>query len=544
MRYLAFLLFTGLLACQSAQQSVTVESSDFDQYLSVLASDSLQGRKPFTKGEELTVDYLKNEMEQMGIEPGNGNSYYQEVPMVEITGHPSENMEITGHDQTLDLQLDKDFVATTQREEADLDLKGSELVFCGYGIVAPEYGKNDYAGIDMHGKTALFLVNDPGFRQDDSIYFKGNTMTYYGRWTYKYEEAARRGALGLLIIHETAPATYGWATVRNSNINAIYDIERPASSTPPVPLEGWIQKDTAVDLLAATGLSFEELKLAAQKRSFQPVELTGVDLSVKYALKRDKVITRNIVGLLPGKSHPDEYVMYTAHWDHLGVGQPDADGDSIYNGAVDNGTGVAVMLDIAQAFASGPRPERSILFASVSVEERGLLGSEYYVANPLYPLETTAAVINMDALGVFGPVKDFSIAGNAYSSLQSDLSSIGAKMGRSFVPDPKPEAGSFFRSDHFPFARVGVPAISFRSGRDLVNGGRGAGDKAWKSYVMERYHQPNDEVDDNWDASGLVADRDLMLALGRHIANSREWPGWDAGSEFKAERDKSDATRK
>ncbi|MEZ5713403.1 MAG: M28 family metallopeptidase [Sphingobium sp.] len=520
------------------------------QDISVLASDDFEGRAPNSPGEDKTIEYLERRFREIGLEPGGDlnpdgtRKWTQDVPLVQSVIDGPVDIQIAANGQPVCWTQGQEVAIRAARTGGGhIDISHAPMVFLGYGVFAPERNWDDFKGIDLNGKVGIVLVNDPDF-ETGSGDFEGKAMTYYGRWTYKYEEAARRGALGLLIIHETAPATYGWATVRNSNINAIYDIERPASSTPPVPLEGWIQKDTAVDLLAATGLSFEELKLAAQKRSFQPVELTGVDLSVKYALKRDKVITRNIVGLLPGKSHPDEYVMYTAHWDHLGVGQPDADGDSIYNGAVDNGTGVAVMLDIAQAFASGPRPERSILFASVSVEERGLLGSEYYVANPLYPLETTAAVINMDALGVFGPVKDFSIAGNAYSSLQSDLSSIGAKMGRSFVPDPKPEAGSFFRSDHFPFARVGVPAISFRSGRDLVNGGRGAGDKAWKSYVMERYHQPNDEVDDNWDASGLVADRDLMLALGRHIANSREWPGWDAGSEFKAERDKSDATRK
>ncbi|MCB0655973.1 MAG: M28 family peptidase [Saprospiraceae bacterium] len=537
MRYLAFLLFTGLLACQSAQQSVTVESSDFDQYLSVLASDSLQGRKPFTKGEELTVDYLKNEMEQMGIEPGNGNSYYQEVPMVEITGHPSENMEITGHDQTLDLQLDKDFVATTQREEADLDLKGSELVFCGYGIVAPEYGKNDYAGIDMHGKTALVLVNDPGFRQDDSIYFKGNTMTYYGRWTYKYEEGARQGADAVIIIHETNMAGYPWFVVQSGWSGARLGLRSDNKNADRCAIESWITLDAAKRIMEAAGVDFAQLIQEARKPDFQPQSLgMTVSTSLHNSFKYDQ--SRNVIGKITGRDNPDEYVLYSAHWDHFGIGKV-VDGDSIYNGALDNGSGTAGLLAIANAYTKlDHKPERSVIFLFVTGEEQGLLGSQYYAEHPIYSIPHTIADINMDGLNPNGPMKDLTITGLGQSDMDDIAREEAAKQGRYILGEQEPEKGYFYRSDHFNFAKVGVPALFAQGGYDHAEKGKAYAMEKQKDYTANRYHKPQDEYDPStWDLRGIQQDMQLFFNIGLRLANSQEMPQWKANSEFRAKRE-------
>jgi Zn-dependent M28 family amino/carboxypeptidase len=367
-------------------------------------------------------------------------------------------------------------------------------------------------------------------------------MTYYGRWTYKYEEAARRGAAGVMVVHETEPASYGWATVKNSNTNTMFDIVRQDPAAAHTPFESWIQRDTAVELFRAAGLDFEQAKEAAKRRDFQPTDLRA-RLNASLNAQTEVITSYNVVGLLQGTRRPDETVIYTAHHDHLGIGQPDARGDRIYNGAVDNATGVAHVIEQARAFARRPRTERSVVFLAVGAEEKGLLGSEYYVANPLYPLAKTAGVLNTDSMGVHGRARNFSMSGVARVDLLDMLIAEAAKQGRTFTPDPRPEAGLFFRSDHFPFAKAGVPAISFRYGNDLVNGGMARGNALIDDYVANRYHQPADEFDPSWDFSGMVEDARLLHGVGYGLANSSAWPNWSQDSEFRAVRDRSAGDR-
>jgi len=537
MRFPYFLVLAALVACQTTQQPVTVESSDFDQYLSVLASDSLQGRKPFTKGEELTVDYLKNEMQDMGIEPGNGDSYYQKVPMVEITGHPAEEMKISGQGAAIDLQLDKDFVATTQREEEKITLNGSELVFCGYGIVAPEYGKNDYAGMDMHGKTALVLVNDPGFRQDDSVYFKGNTMTYYGRWTYQYEEGARQGADAVIIIHETNMAGYPWFVVQSGWSGARLGLQSTNKNADKCAIESWITLDAAKRIMEAAGLDFAQLIQNARKPDFKPQSLgMTVSTSLENTFKYDE--SRNVVGKITGSSHPDEYILYSAHWDHFGIGKV-VDGDSIYNGALDNGSGTAGLLAIAKAFTKLPKaPDRSVIFLFVTGEEQGLLGSQYYAEHPIYPIPRTIADINMDGLNPNGPMKDLTITGLGQSDMDDIAKEEAAKQGRYILGEQEPEKGYFYRSDHFNFAKVGVPALFAQGGYDHAEKGKEYAMEKQKDYTANRYHKPQDEYDKTtWDLRGIKQDMQLFFNIGIRLADGQEMPQWKANSEFRAKRE-------
>jgi Zn-dependent M28 family amino/carboxypeptidase len=396
----------------------------------------------------------------------------------------------------------------------------------------------------MRGKTAVILINDPGFATKDPDLFRGRAMTYYGRWTYKYEEAARLGAAGVLIVHETKGASYGWATVKNSNTNTMFDIVRKDPTKAHTAVESWITRDVAVALFKDAGLDFEAEKKKAQGRDFQPVELKGATFSADFKVKPEVIVSKNVVGVLPGKTHPDEYVIYSGHWDHLGVGQPDARGDTIYNGAVDNATGVAAVIEQGRAFAAGPRPDRSIVFMTVTAEEKGLLGTEYYASNPLYPLSKTVAVINTDSLKPLGPARDFTVSGDARQDLLDLLIAEGKAVGRSYIPDPRPEAGSFYRSDHFPFAKRGVPAISFGGGIDIIDGKPGEA-RAWaEAYTKDKYHQPADEWSADWRMDGMVADLTLLHDLGSDLANSRTWPEWDKDSEFKAARDATRSERK
>jgi Zn-dependent M28 family amino/carboxypeptidase len=367
-------------------------------------------------------------------------------------------------------------------------------------------------------------------------------MTYYGRWTYKYEEAARHGALGVLIVHETAPASYGWATVENSNTNAIFDILRTKPRDSHVDVEAWIQRDVAASLLKEAGLDFEQLKKQAQSNTFRAVPLKGVTFSADYKVKRETVVSKNVVGLWAGSAHPDQTVMFTAHWDHLGVGNPDDTGDRIFNGAADNASGIAALLELARLFGSAPKTARSVVFLAVTAEEKGLLGSEYYATHPLYPLETTVADINMDHLGLFGPTRDISTSGT--NTLVDEIEAAAKKQGRTLSPDPRPEAGSFFRSDHFPLSKVGVPAVSFRPGDDLVNGGKTKGVALREDFNAKKYHQPKDEWSETLDFSGEALDVTLIYNVGRSLADSARWPEWKTGSEFKAIRDQSAQKRR
>ncbi|MDP3855104.1 M28 family metallopeptidase [Phenylobacterium sp.] len=518
-------------------------------HVQVLASDEYEGRGPATEGEKKTVAYISKHFEAAGLRPGGDlvrgqRAWTQDVPLARFETKGPVAVSVTSGGAAQAWKQGEEIAIRAAQTGVDhVSVRDAPIVFVGYGVTAPERKWDDFKGVDLKGKIALVLVNDPDFETGEGD-FGGKAMTYYGRWTYKYEEAARQGAIGFLVIHETAGASYGWATVKNSNTNVIFDIIREKPAAAHAPIEGWVQRDKAVEMFKAAGLDFEALKKQAQTRDFKPVTLAGASISIDYAVDAQKIVSKNVVGIIPGAKRPDETLIYSSHWDHLGVGLPDAKGDKIYNGAVDNADGIAVMIEIGRAFAKGPKPDRSVVFLAVTAEEKGLLGSEYYADNPLYPLATTVADINMDALSPAGPAKDFGSSGNAASTLQDELIATGKAKGRYYTPDPRPEAGSFFRSDHFPFAKRGVPAISFGSGRDLVTGGKAAGDAFARAYTADRYHQPADELTADWNFEGLALDGELMLDLGRKLANSTGWPAWKEGSEFKQTRDATAPQRK
>jgi Zn-dependent M28 family amino/carboxypeptidase len=526
-----------------------VDAARILQHVQVLSSDPFEGRGPATAGETKTVAYLSEQFKAAGLQPGGdpqggSRAWTQDVPLARFATQGPIAVSVTAGGQTQAWTQGEQIAIRAAQTGVDrLTVKDAPVVFVGYGVKAPERNWDDFKGVDLKGKVALVLVNDPDFETGKGD-FGGKAMTYYGRWTYKFEEAARQGAIGFLVIHESAPASYGWATVKNSNTNELFDIIRQNPSEAHAPLEGWVQRDVAVDLFKKAGLDFEAAKKQAQGRDFKPVALTGVTFSTDFAVDAQKVVSKNVVGIVPGSKYPNEYVVYSAHWDHLGVGAPDAKGDRIYNGALDNASGTGALIEIGRAFAKGPKPERSVLFLAVTAEEKGLLGTEYYANNPLYPLGATVADLNMDGMNLNGPFKDVSSSGDAPLTLQDDLIRVAKARGVSYSPDPNPEAGSFYRSDHFPFAKRGVPAISFGAGEDLVKGGKAAGKAAGEAYIKDRYHQPADEYDPNWDVGGLSQEVGLFYEMGRELANSRTWPEWKAGAEFKAERDKTAAQRK
>jgi Zn-dependent M28 family amino/carboxypeptidase len=539
----------AILAGPALAAETPVDAAAVLQHMRVLSSDEFEGRGPATAGETRTVAYLVEQMKAAGLQPAGdlkagARAWTQDVPLARfaIRGPVSASVAAGGRAQAL-TQGEEIALRATQTGVDRLTVKNAPVVFVGYGVKAPERNWDDFKGVDLKGKVALVLVNDPDFETGEGD-FGGKAMTYYGRWTYKFEEAARQGAVGFLVIHEREPAAYGWATVKNSNTDDIFDIIRQDPSQAHAPLEGWVQRDLAVDMFKKAGLDFEAAKKQAQSRDFRPVALTGVTFSADYAVDAQKVVSQNVAGIVPGAKHPDEYVVYSAHWDHLGVGAPDARGDAIYNGALDNASGTGALIEIGRVFAKGPRPGRSVLFLAVTAEEKGLLGTEYYAANPLYPLGTTVADLNMDGMNLNGPFRNVSSSGDAPLTLQDDLIRVAKARGLYYSPDPNPEAGSFYRSDHFPFAKRGVPAISFGAGEDLVNGGLAAGKAASEAYIKDRYHQPADEFDAAWDPAGLAQELAIFYEMGRELANSRTWPEWKAGAEFKAERDKTAAQRK
>ena len=513
----------------------------------LLASDAFEGREPGTRAEKRTVLFIIDRMKEAGLQPGGPQvgghrSWTQDVPLVKFlfAGPLDIGVTVAGRSRSW-AQGQQVAIRAAQTNIEELTVRNAPLVFIGYGVSAPERRWDDFKGVDLHGKIAIVLVNDPDF-ETGSGDFGGKAMTYYGRWTYKYEEAARRGALGVLIVHEPAAASYGWATVVNSNTAAVYDIVRDDPAQSHVPLEGWIQRDVTVALFKQAGLDFEALKKLAQTREFKPVPLAGATLSASGHVTHESIVTKNVLGRLPGSSKPDETLIFSAHWDHFGIGPSGAGGDRILNGAVDNATGVAALLELGRLFGSAPRTPRSIVFMATTAEERGLLGSEYYAAHPVYPLETTVADINMDILGVYGPTRDVSTFGDAQSTLLTDLMQAAQAQGRTYTPDPSPEAGHFFRSDHFSLAKRGVPAMSLSAGDDLVNGGVAAGSADREDYYAHRYHQPGDEWTPSMDFRGEAQDVLLLYNLGRKLATSG-WPQWNAGNEFKQIRDASAGQR-
>ncbi|MEZ5462716.1 M28 family metallopeptidase [Dokdonella sp.] len=548
-RTLASALALTLPLIAAAADSPEFDAKRLSEEVKMLSSDAFEGRGPATAAEKKTIDYVVEQMKGAGLQPGGDlkdgkRLWTQAVPLLraEIKGTPKLGFSHAGKPMAL-TQGEQIAVRAAMDGSTSVAIKDAPLIFVGYGTRAPERNWNDFAGTDLKGKIAIALVNDPDFESGEGD-FGGKAMTYYGRWTYKYEEAARQGAAGLLIVHETEPASYGWATVKNSNTNTMFDVVRDQPGSVHPQVEGWIQRDVAVDLFRQAGLDFEALKKKAQKRGFKAVPLTDTTFSAEYTVDSQVITSHNIVGRVEGSKRPDETVIYSAHWDHLGVGRPDAEGDTIYNGAVDNATGTAALIEMGRAFANGPKPERSIVFLNVTAEEKGLLGSEYYSSKPLYPLATTVAVINMDGLDPTIESRNFTTSGSAKSELLDALVAQGEAAGMSYVTDPHPEAGYFFRSDHFPFAKRGVPALSWGSGNDLVVGGTAAGEAADMDYREKRYHQPADEWEASWTFAGMVHDLPILYRLGNALANSTQWPSWSEDSEFRGIRDETAAQRK
>ena len=537
----------GLVAVPLSAQPAMFDTTRLSQHVQTLGSDAFEGRAPNTRAETKTVNYLVDQFKAAGLQPGGAlidgkRSWTQPVPLLQSNWAAAPHLELNLNGQRVPLTQGTEIAARSPTNgDKGINLNGVPLVFVGYGVKAPERNWDDFKGQDLRGKIMVVLVNDPDFEGGEGD-FGGKAMTYYGRWTYKYEEGARQGAAGVLVIHETEPASYGWNTVKNSNTNTMFDIVRANPGAEHPPLEGWIQRDLAQKIFAASGLDLEAMKAAARKKDFQPVALKA-GLTAHGTANTEVITSQNVVGILPGTTRPDETVIYTAHWDHLGIGQPDANGDRIYNGALDNGSGLSHLIEQARAFAREPRTQRSVVFLAVTAEEKGLLGSEYYAANPLYPLGKTAGVLNTDSMGVFGPARDFSISGTAKLGLLDLLVAEGQRMGRSFTPDPHPESGGFYRSDHFSFAKVGVPAVSFKSGLNLVDGGVSRGEAISREYTEKRYHQPDDEWQPSWKFDGIAADAALLHAVGRDLANSGAWPNWSQDSEFRATRDQTAGER-
>jgi Zn-dependent M28 family amino/carboxypeptidase len=508
------------------------------QHIKVLASDEFQGRRPFTPGEEKATNYLASEFKKLGLQPGANGSYFQAVPLVEITGTPDSVATVTGNGKSLALKYRNDFMFLTEREVPTVSIKSSPLVFAGYGVTAPEYKWDDYAGLDVKGKTVVVLINDPGNAGNDTTLFKGKAMTYYGRWGYKYEEAIRHGATGLLIIHDTKPASYPWTVVQSSNGGAKLHPQTPDHGASKLAVEGWITLDAAKRLFTAAGQSYDEAYTAANKPGFRGKAL-GLDLTTTLRNKITRKTSKNVVAVLPGATRPKEYIIYSAHWDHLGIG-PAIAGDSIYNGALDNASGCAGLLAIANGFLQArEKPARSIVFLAVTGEEQGLLGSAYYAEHPLFPVANTVADINMDELLAFGPMRDLTITGYGQSELDDYARAAAKEQNRYVIPYQHPETGSFYRSDHFSFAKVGIPALYASGSFESRLHGKAFAEKQREEFEAKDYHQPSDQYNPGWDLRGAEQDARLLFRVGQKLASETTFPKWKDGSEFKATREKS-----
>ncbi len=543
-RFWVILVPAVLAACTttaSAPLPAPISAVVYERHVATLASDEFEGRKPGSQGERRTLDYLTAEFQRLGLRPANGASYLQEVPMVEITAATDASLELQTGATSVRLEYAKDMVIWTKRVKTREAIQSSPLVFVGYGVTAPEYGWDDYAGVDMRGKTAVILVNDPGFVTGDESLFRGKAMTYYGRWTYKFEEAARRGATAAIIVHETEAAAYGWETVVNSWTGPQLDKSSSDGNAGRVALEGWITQGAAEALFAANGTTFAAARQRANSRGFKAEPLaTLASGSVRNSVRRASSF--NVAAILPGSEHPDEYVAYMAHWDHLGrmVGRS---GDAIFNGAIDNATGTAGMLAIAEAFTRAKqKPKRSLLFLAVTLEESGLLGSAYYTDNPLVPLASTVAVINMDAIQFGGPKRDVVVVGGGASELERYLEAAAKRQGRVLRPEPTPEKGFFYRSDHFNFAKAGVPALYIKLGVDDLERGEAWALAEEADYVAQRYHKVGDEYRPGTDLRGGILDLNLLYAVGADLARERSFPNWYPDNEFRPMRDRVRAT--
>jgi len=525
---------------RTTDDAITAE--DLAARISTLASDEFEGRAPGTKGGAKTVDYLERTFQEIGLAPaGENGGYRQSVPLVTAQLDVARSsLSVNAEDGTDRLDYAEDVVFWTKRIEPSIAVEASELVFAGYGVVAPEYRWNDYDGLDVSGKTVVVLVNDPGYEVGEDVFFNGRAMTYYGRWTYKYEEAARQGAAGVLLVHETGPAGYPWSVVSGSWSGPQIDLDRSGDAGPRAAFEGWLSLDAARALFRTAGLDFDDEKRAALSPSFTPKPLGGLTIDARLETGFRNTVSYNLAGRLEGAERPDEHIIYTAHWDHLGR---DFSGeDQISNGAVDNATGVAAMLEIAEAFANGSvAPKRSVLFLAVTAEESGLLGSAYYAESPLFPLRDAVAGYNIDAMHPIGPTKDVIVVGSGASELEDQLRVLVEADGRYLRPDPEAEKGYFYRSDHISLAKKGVPMLYIKSGIDAIDGGTEFGRAFKDAYTAERYHKPADEYDDTWNLDGLVNDTRLLYEAGRRLSFTDGWPNWYEGNEFRSIRDQQRA---
>lgn len=531
----------GLAAAQAELPSTSpdISAADLGIRIEVLAHDEMEGRAPSTPGGQRASQWIADEMARVGLEPMTADGFFQSVPLIEATLDPrASELVVQGPTGAIDLTYPTQAVYWTKRLEPELAFEDSEVVFVGYGAVAPEYGWDDYAGIDVRGKTVVMLVNDPGYASQDPDLFNGRSMTYYGRWTYKFEEAGRQGAAAALVIHQTEPASYGWGTVESSWSGAQYDLERGEAGDPRAALEGWINHDVADELFAAAGLDLAELEAAAAAPGFRPVPLDGLTATGTLTTAISRRESRNVGGVIRGAERPDEYVLYTAHWDHLGLDPSESAEDRVFNGAADNATGVAAILEIAESYAAREAPPaRSVLFLAVTAEESGLLGSEYFAVNPTVPLADIVAGLNIDMVLPTGPSRNLVVVGYGASELEDELRAAAEPLGKTLTPDPNPQAGYFYRSDHISLAKRGVPMLYAEVGPDLVDGGEAAGTAFDEDFRANRYHAVGDEYDPDWNLGGLVELVQLLGGLGEGLADSDRWPNWYEGNEFRSLRD-------
>ncbi|MGE5419913.1 MAG: M28 family metallopeptidase, partial [Chloroflexota bacterium] len=539
---LLILFIFALSSCKESKQDISqvvssINAEDLKQHISVLASDEFGGRAPASAGEQKSINYISEQFGKLGLEPANNGSWFQEVAMIKLTAGKNMKLGISGGKNTLTFNSPDDFIGGTPQTNDQIKFDNTGMVFVGYGIVAPEYNWNDYEGLDVKGKTVVMLVNDPGYATGDTSLFTGKAMTYYGRWTYKFEEAARQGATAALIIHETGAAGYPWAVVQNSWSGPQFYLEDNEFLGSSLLFKGWITGDAAKQLFASAGLEFDKTVQSAAARGFRAVPLNTM-ASLLFSNSVEHVKSNNVAALWKGSDRADEYIIYTAHWDHLGI-NPDFEGDSILNGAVDNATGVAALIEIAKAYTSLPeRQKRSILFLSVTAEEQGLLGSEYYASNPVFPLDKTVAVINMDALNIFGSTKDMTIVGFGNSGLDDYTIKVLEKYNRYASPDPTPEKGGYFRSDHFPFARKGVPALYLSKGVDNIEHGKEWALAESEKWISGNYHKPSDNYEpDKWDFKGMTDDIKVIFEVGYDLSMNDDFPEWKAGFPFRPLRD-------
>jgi Zn-dependent M28 family amino/carboxypeptidase len=521
----------AVVPTSEGQFSGAIKAEDFAARLQKLASDQFEGRAPGTIGERVTTAYIRDQFERIGLKPGNNGNWTQTVPMVktELVDPATVSIEIKGSKETVSFGLGSDAVIGTLDGSTEVSLTDSEIIFAGYGVKAPDW--DDYADIDVKGKTVVVLVNDPGWGNKDPELFKGPTLTYYGRWTYKYEEAARQGAAALFIVHETPGAGYPWSVVQSGWSGPQFALPASEDPAPRLQAAGWFSEEAATRLFAASGADFAALKASADLRGFKPSALDAT-LSVDFRSKVETTSSENVIGVLPGSERPQEAIVYTAHWDHLGR-DAGLSGDQIYNGAIDNATGVAGIMEIAEAFThQATPPQRSIVFAAVTLEESGLLGAQYLVAHSPFAPDRIAANINLDALPIDGPTRNLTVIGLGQSELDDYAREAAAAQGRVVTGDEEPEKGFFFRSDHVNFARAGIPALYAAGGLDLVDGGEAAGRAAADDYTTNRYHKPGDNYDPNWDFRGVVADLELLYAVGRKLGDETGFPQWKPGADF------------